>query len=287
MIYEWKDDKLGATFILTDDHQEALPRIGSLKNLIKILWNRSDQAAQFTLDNVPHSLAPNQMMTTTYLQHFELQEGSVPVTTWMFNREFYCINDHDHEVSCNGIIFFGTQDIPIINLDKDEQRKFDTLFEVFIDEFQTHDNIQGEMLRMLLKRVIIICTRLVKDQRITQSLNNTQVDVIRKFNVLVDQHFRSHKQVSDYADMLNKSPKTLSNLFALFNQQTPLQVIHHRIVLEAKRLLHYTDLSMKEIAFDLGYEEVAAFNKLFKKITGLTPSGFKEQEQKFLLGKNG
>ena len=194
--------------------------------------------------------------------------------------------DHDYEVSCNGIIFFGTQDIPVITLPEEEQKKFDMLHHVFLDEFQTRDNIQGEMLQMLLKRLIIKCTRLTKEQRVVKELDNGQVDTIRQFNLLVDIHYKEKKQVSDYAEMLYKSPKTLANLFGTYNQKSPLRIIHERIILEAKRLLYFTDKSSKEISWDLGFEDVAHFSKLFKKVTGETPTDYKQKKPLAQLGKN-
>ena len=132
------------------------------------------------------------------------------------------------------------------------------------------------MLQMLLKRLIIKCTRLAKEQLITKTLDNQQIDLIRQFNVLVDLNFKTKRTVRDYAELLNRSPKTLSNLFGKYNQKSPLQIIHERIILEARRLLSYTDLSSKEIAYELGFEEVTPFNKMFKKITDSSPSEFKK-----------
>lgn len=131
------------------------------------------------------------------------------------------------------------------------------LLHVFIDEFETQDKIQGEILQMLLKRFIIKCVRAAKDQLIPKELNNKQVDIIRKFNVLVDTHYKEKRHVKDYADLLFKSPKTLSNLFRIYNQQSPQQIIHNRLVLKAKRILLYTDRNISEVGFDLGYEDPA------------------------------
>lgn len=104
------------------------------------------------------------------------------------------------------------------------------------------------MLQMLLKRLIIICTRLAKDQLILRITDDLKIDIIRNFNFLVDIHFRTKRQVNKYAELLNKSPKTLSNLFLLYNQKTPQQIIHERVVLEAKRLLLFSEKSTKEIS---------------------------------------
>lgn len=82
-----------------------------------------------------------------------------------------------------------------------------------------------------------------------------------------------------YASRLNKSPKTLSNLFALYHHQTPLQVIQDRLVLEAKRLFYYTDKSAKEIAQELGFDDAAHFSRFFKNQLQVSPSEFKKALQ--------
>ena len=131
------------------------------------------------------------------------------------------------------------------------------------------------MLQMLLKRLIIICTRLAKQQLIVKTLDNDQIDIIRKFNVLVDTNFKSKRKVGDYADMLFKSPKTLSNLFAIYNQKSPQQIILERVALEAKRLISFSDKQNQEIAFELGFNDPAHFSRFFKKMTSYSPTEFR------------
>jgi AraC family 4-hydroxyphenylacetate 3-monooxygenase operon regulatory protein len=120
---------------------------------------------------------------------------------------------------------------------------------------------------------------LARSQLVTQTLANHQIDIIRKFNVLVDMNYKAKKQVSEYAEMLHKSPKTLANLFSLYNDKTPLRIIHERIVLEGKRLLTFTDLTSKEVAHFLGYEDDSSFSKLFRKITGFSPISYKKSQK--------
>ncbi len=281
MLYQYKEKGVGAHFLLSTDHINDFPEFRHIPDLIHIHWNQTPNDIPILIDGIKIDLQPNQLTTSTYTQQVRFPRTDIVLTSFSFNREFYCINDHDHEVSCNGLIFFGTNKQPIVTLDPDEQKKFDLLFNVFVDEYQTRDHTQGEMLRVLLKRLIIKTTRLVRGQLVNPEIEESQIDIIRKFNVLVDVHFKEKRQVSDYAEMLFKSPKTLSNLFAKFNQKTPLQIIHERIILEAKRQLMYTDKSGKEIAFDLGFDDPGTFHKLFKKVTATTPSKFKDD----LIGK--
>lgn len=277
MNLEFTDRKLGAIFGYTDHLQKDADSFSIQESVIQFLWNRNDEAVSLHLDDLQIQLKPGQLLTTTYFQHLRFPTTDPPLTALLFNREFYCIADHDEEVSCNGILFFGTQDLPIITIPAEQERKFELLLEVILEEFRTVDNIQGDMLQMLLKRLIIICTRLAKEQHIVRELNDGQIDTIRQFNVLVDKHFRTLRKVKDYADLLHKSPKTLSNLFSTYNQQSPQQIIQERVVLEAKRLILFSDKQTQEIAYDLGFEDPAYFSRFFKKQAGLTPSAFREQ----------
>ncbi len=279
MKLEFRENKLDAILGLTDDIKNNEKRFSSTENTIKLLWNRNEEAVQLQVDGISFELLPNQIVTTTYLRHISFSQSELPITAFLFNREFYCISDHDAEVSCNGILFFGTQDLPIISIPEEQQKRFDALYEVFVEEFSTPDKIQGDMLQMMLKRLIIMSTRLAKEQLIVKELNNDQIDVIRKFNYLVDIHYKTKRKVSDYAELLFKSPKTLSNLFSIYNHKSPQQIILDRLALEAKRLIHFTDKQNQEIAYDLGFNDPAHFSRFFKKMTLLTPSQYREKAE--------
>lgn len=202
-----------------------------------------------------------------------------------FNRPFYCVLDHDSEVGCKGILFFGATQLPVIEIPEDEFLKFDVLWSMFTLEIQSNDNLQIEMLQVMLKRYLILCARLYKEQQ-KYPIEDFETDLIREYNFLVEQHFREKHSVSEYAKLLHKSPKTLSNVFSKFNAKTPSQYIHDRILLEARRMLMYSEKSIKEIAYALGYESIQTFSRFFKKHEGISPAVLRNaQSGKTVNGK--
>ena len=111
-------------------------------------------------------------------------------------------------------------------------------------------------------------------------LPSNQLDTLRKFHILVEQHYKEKHKVADYAELLYKSPKTLSNVFKKAGYPTPLTIINDRILLEAKRLLIFSTKSAEQIAYELGYNEGGHFSKFFKLHCGLPPSEYRAKKAK-------
>lgn len=229
------------------------------------------------IDNIPYTFTSWSLLPLFSNQSFSFEKPR-QITAWQYNRDFYCIVDHDDETSCAGFLFFGSYGHLFIDLDESNRRKLEILKNIFIEEFDTLDSTQSEMLKILLKRLIIIGTRLAKGQYVKEKpVESDKFDIVRKYNLLVDRNFKLHHQVGFYASELNKSPKTLSNLFARYHHKMPKQIIHDRIIDEAKRLFYYTDKSAKEIAFELGFPDAAHFSRFFKQITGQNISEYKKE----------
>lgn len=251
---------------------------------LTIAWNRGEKQT-VTIDEVDYDFLPNTILPLMVNQSFRFERPEA-IVAWQFNRDFYCIVDHDEEVSCVGFLFYGTAGQVFVQLDETMQFKLQRLLDIFIEEFETADNIQIDMLRMMLKRLIIIVTRLAKaKQSPIPALADEKFGTIRKFNLMVENNYREHHTVAYYAQQLNKSPKTLSNLFALYNHKPPLQVIQERLIIEAKRLLYYTDKSAKEITYDLGFDDAAYFSNFFKKHTSFSPTDFRNNKILITEGK--
>lgn len=272
--------KLKGILALTDSYHIE-KKLQNENSLYKFIWVRHGSIT-LEIDHQEVILQEGEVVSLTNLQHLTFVSIDGEYLTLLFNGNFYCIYGNDHEVSCSGFLFNGSSQVIRFTMDEAERQSVDEVLNLLEKEFNVSDNLQEEMLRILLKRFIIQCTRIARHR-----LNITQekeygFEVIRHFYVLVDEHFRTKKQVQDYADMLNKSPKTLSNIFSLCKQPSPLHIIHERIESEAKRLLLYSTKSSKEIAEILGFDDQSSFSRFFKNMTGESPVQYRSS----IDGKN-
>ena len=250
-----------------------------VESSLTVLWFQSNQN-ELKIDGIKYSFDKNQILYLTEFHKIEvLSIGEIRFLR--FNRPFYCILDHDVEVSCKGALFFGASRLPLISLGTKELEKFETLWRMFEIEMDANDSLQIDMLQMMLKRYLILGTRIYKQQE-KYPKDESLSDLVREFNFLVEAHFKEKHTVAEYAELLHKSPKTLANIFSKMGAKSPLRFIHDRKLLEARRLLIYTDYSIKEITFELGFSDIQSFSRFFKKYETISPSEFKE---KHLLGK--
>ncbi|MGB5698951.1 helix-turn-helix domain-containing protein [Muriicola sp.] len=269
--------KVFSDFIFCTNVEEAFSAKKSVKiNFYTLMWV-TDGMVDLLVDNEVVGFNKQQMIFLTPIHHVKLLENHSQVNIVMFNRDFYCIKENDHEVSCNGILFFGSQGVPIINLDNKQTEGFNRLLGVLKEEFEIADTIQEEMLRALLKRWLINATRIMKSQSNYVGENKTKLELVRKFRILLEMHYKDYHKVSDYAKLLHKSPKTLSNRFSSLGLPSPREMILDRIFVEAKRYLLYTQFSIKEIASKLGFEDTSAFSHFFKNRSQSSPTNFRAE----------
>ncbi|WP_172282129.1 helix-turn-helix domain-containing protein [Chryseobacterium sp. LAM-KRS1] len=213
-------------------------------------------------------------------QYLDIKKGNADESILLhYNRDFYCIQIHDKEVACDGILFHNIFEIPKVELNPEEVVIIRNLLKNIKDELEWKQSSNEEMIRTYLKQIIIHSTRKWKKQNLETervSIPNNDLDVFRDFSRNLEIHFRQKHNVADYAELLHIAPKTLTHKFKNLNLESPNQLIINRILLEAKRLLFYTDKPVKEIAYDLGYEDPAYFNRLFTNKVGSTPAHFKK-----------
>ncbi|KAA0887955.1 helix-turn-helix domain-containing protein [Oryzomonas rubra] len=106
---------------------------------------------------------------------------------------------------------------------------------------------------------------------------NLTLCIWNRFNTILEQKFKVEHAVSFYASELGISPRKLGEVVKLYAGKHASTAIDDRLIVEAKRLILFSNLTIKEIAFNLGFEEHSYFSKVFKKVAGATPSDFKQR----------
>jgi AraC-like DNA-binding protein len=142
-------------------------------------------------------------------------------------------------------------------------------------------NKQGEPLqRSLLGSLIaslagMVASKLVKDNQTAHVSGGQQYQLVIRFKQLLSEKFKEVKQVQAYAALLNITPLYLNEVVKTVTGFAASYWINQQVLLEAKRLLYYTSIDVKQVAFQLGYEDHTYFSRLFKKHTGITALGFR------------
>jgi len=248
----------------------------TLKDFIKVVFLK--RGAEVMVDFKNYNLEQDSLFFVNAGQFFQLNEVISLGSILYYNRDFYCVEMHDKEVACDGILFHNVYEIPVVNLSNEQSVVIEKIFNEIQSEVIAEDSNLEEMLRVLLKQIIIKSTRIWKNTHEVHSDENRQeLEFIRKFSQLVEWNFTTKHTVAAYADLLNITPKLLNKRITKFSKDTPNDLIKQRIVLEAQRMLAHTGLSVKEIGYKLGYEDPSYFIRLFTKQTGSAPQQFRKQ----------
>lgn len=148
------------------------------------------------------------------------------------------------------------------------------LFSLFRSDTQMKNLSIGAYLKLLL----IECNNICKINPITLGIETSGDHLLRSFKTTVDKNYKQEHSTNFYAKELHITPDHLNRSIKSKTGKTAKEYIQTRIVIEAKRLLYFTALSNKEIAYELGFNEPANFSAFFKKQTSYTPSNFKKNE---------
>ncbi|MBN9383784.1 MAG: helix-turn-helix domain-containing protein [Chitinophagaceae bacterium] len=143
-------------------------------------------------------------------------------------------------------------------------------------EFESKENWRHTLLLSYMKILLVYLSRLYGDQFNEHNNADESKMLLNRYLSKVEESFCQEHEVSSYAGMLNISAGHLSDVIKQQSGKPAIIHIHDRLMLEAKQLLFHTENSMKEIAFQLGFEDASYFNRFFKRISGQTPMDFRK-----------
>jgi len=195
----------------------------------------------------------------------------------LFTPEFLERNSIRNDFVSNLRLFRDSDDTPPLPVDSEMASKLKVFADNMKAAFESNDEMYLETAGAYLKLFLIECNGHCSLSPVS-NLQSLEVgrNLLRNFKSLVEKHHRKWHQVKDYADELNITPGYLNEVIKSATNIPAKEFIQSRLILEAKRLALFTDLSNKEIGFEIGFEDPAHFGKFFKNRTGLSVSEFRD-----------
>lgn len=222
----------------------------------------------------------NSLFAFSPYQPFMLSnEKAISGVALQFHPDFFCIHKHQAEVACNGVLFNNIYNPPYVMIDEVAKATFNMVIEQMKIEMYNPALAQYELLVSYLKIFLITASRLKKEQQpivAVQMNENSTPFILQNLKNFIEVHFKTKHSASDYAVLLNISPKALATITKNYFNKTLTNLIAERIIIEAKRELYLTNKPVKEIAYELGYDDEHYFSRFFKNKVEVSPQMYRE-----------
>ena len=191
-----------------------------------------------------------------------------------FTPDFICSLHSDIGILHQSGLFNFYQADPLA-ISVENIAEMDQLLHGLVKEYFDSTKLRIEMLRSLLKVLIIKLSRRIGVDCLPEINMHGDIWVFKAFQDMVSRNFMRMKKVSDYAEALGIAPNYLNIKVKRVSGFTARHHIQQRILQEAKRQANWEGMSLKQIAYKLGFEDLSHFSKFFKKTAGINFTEFK------------
>jgi AraC-like DNA-binding protein/quercetin dioxygenase-like cupin family protein len=218
--------------------------------------------------------APALLLLSPDQIHQFMGDSLCEVVTVAFEPDFF----REEPVSSSNMICWAACvfQTPVIQLTDGQLKELMSFTKLMLKETEHSRPLREMIVRNLLNTLLAAIARLPQREVETVQADNMQNRIVRHFMELSDVHFKDKTQVTHYADMMYVTPGHLNDTIKSVVGKTAKQIIDEKRITEAKRLLFWNEHSIKEIAWQLNFEDDGYFNRFFKKHTGHTPAVFQK-----------
>lgn len=220
-------------------------------------------------------VVPNQLffMNDGQVHEWDLS-ADITGYTLFFKREFYNVAEPIFSLPHLPFFHNSANEAQMVVFEKIDATMIINAFEEIYTEFHQKKAHNEAIIKTLLKIILIRSLRAYQPN-FTENVASIGVTKIRQFEDLIEKKYKVLKGVKDYADLMNMTPNYLNAICSKTVGKTAGEMIRERIVLEAKRLLIHSSMSVCEIGYKLGYDDCSYFIRMFKKDVGITPEQFR------------
>ncbi|MGI4022116.1 MAG: helix-turn-helix domain-containing protein [Janthinobacterium lividum] len=248
----------------------------SRKEFFEILWLKNENALH-TLKDHKYALKGDWVYLLPPYRVHQLNKAGKNGVLISFKRDF--LEDDIKEFSLDVFKMFNVQgEYSCLHLSAEIAASLQPIYTLLETEYQKTDS-SFVILKALLKVFLLNLIRIKEQEFTDQDINQKRV---YELMLLLETHYQQERNVGFYADKLGISSKRLNQILKEKLDKTAMQLIHDRIVMEAKRQIIHSKNTIKEIAYQLGFTDRPYFSRFFKNHTGLTPEDFQKQAKKHI-----
>lgn len=256
-----------------NNHFDHLQR----NNYYSLIWIKKG-SGKVKADFAEHQFEENSLLAFSPYQPFMISTGQqIEGIAIHFHPDFFCIHMHQKEVSCNGVLFNNIYQPPYTKITDAAAITLDLMISHMKTEMLDTALAQYELLVSYLKIFLITASRLKTEQLTKDSIPDAKEPyILQNLKDAIEKHFKTKHSAIHYADLLNISAKALAKITKTHFNKTLTTLISERIIIEAKRELYMTNKAVKEIAYELGYDDEHYFSRFFKTNADISPQGYRE-----------
>jgi AraC family transcriptional activator of pobA len=247
-------------------------------NYYSLIWT-TEGNGKVKSDFAEYDFDKGSLFAFSPYQPFMFSAGNLKGIAIHFHPDFFCIHKHQAEVACNGVLFNNIYHPPLIHVDVSSADTLSMLIEQMKAEMKNAALGQYEILVSYLKIFLITSSRLKTEQEpesLQMVIDLKEPFILQHLKDAIEKDFKKKHSASDYAEALNISAKALAKITKRYFNKSITELISERIIIEAKRELYLTKKTVKEIAYDLGYEDEHYFSRFFKTNADISPQIYRE-----------
>jgi AraC-like DNA-binding protein len=259
-----------------DDEREALERVAPHRHTYHEIILVFKGKGSHTIDFVDYEFT-GPCLFLIHPQNIHTIRKDCPTEGGVikFNSSIFAADDSESNFIVKYAVFDDIDVLPVINLTESQSENIQQIFRQLYLEYEKNGAYALPLLGLYLKIFLLKIYEIKKAHIPSEYFNDHDYKRFKVFQQELETNFNKHHEVGYYAAQLFISPKTLFNLVQKFTGKSPAQVITDRILLEAKRLIYHSDLTVKQIAEKLGFADSAYFNRYFKKVMKVSPGAYR------------
>ncbi len=258
--------KLGAETILNQQ-----------KDAFTICWIQ-DEVHGIEIDHVLYENVSNSIFFIDPMHRWKIikKDGSSASGYLLFIKQEVLNHPQLSKLHINKVRFFNGGEIPLFKLSPGIEVRIQAILEMIDELLGSHLNHKDDAILSLLNTFFVYCDGQCNIKSMVSN-NNAKTNLVYQFKKMVDKYFYKYHDFVDYAGLLNISPKYLNECVKEVLSVSSKSIIIEQLLIRSRHELKFTNKTIKEISFELGFSTPDYFSSFLKTQTGLSPTALRKE----------